>query len=369
MSATLGAPALELRAYLAEVLPAYREQWGKGTGWEARLAWQRILDAGGWVAPSWPVADGGRGLGVVDRVQCDAEFAHVDAPVIAGVLGINNVGPTIAAVGTEEQRQSLPRIRSGEEIWCQGFSEPGAGSDLAAIATRADIDGDEFVINGQKVWTSDATRATHCMLLARTAPATDKHGGISALLVPMDTPGIDVRPLRQLTGEAEFSEVFYTDVRVPSSALLGPLHEGWRVTMTTLGYERSGVINLASRLEREVEQVVSRLAGRVDDPGLRDDVVRRYVEARIVGLLGARALAAMGEGGKPGAAQSVIKFAWSQASQRLSGTVYDALGPKGLLAGDTANHYLSARASTIAAGTTEVMKNILAERVLGLPKG
>jgi alkylation response protein AidB-like acyl-CoA dehydrogenase len=368
MSEHLGAAALELRAYLQEVLPAYREQWGKGTSWEARLAWQQILDAGGWVAPSWPVADGGRGLGVVDRVQCDTEFAHADAPTIAGVLGVNNVGPTIAAVGTDEQRQSLPKIRSGEEIWCQGFSEPGAGSDLAAIATRADQDGDSFVINGQKVWTSDAVHATHCMLLARTAPATDRHGGISALLVPMNTPGIEVRPLRQLTGEAEFSEVFFTDVRVPASVLLGPLHEGWRVTMTTLGYERSGVINLAGRLEREVEQVVASL-GRIETPAVRDQVVRRYMEARIIGLLGQRALAAMGEGGKPGAAQSVIKFAWSQASQRLAGTVLDASGSNGLLAGGGGNHYLQARASTIAAGTTEVMKNILAERVLGLPKG
>jgi alkylation response protein AidB-like acyl-CoA dehydrogenase len=368
----LGAPARELRAFLATALPKFRAEHGRGHDFESRLVWQRILDAEGWAAPSWPVADGGRGLGVVDRVQCDLEFARADAPTVAGILGINNVGPTIAAFGTDAQRESLPRIRSGEEIWCQGFSEPGAGSDLAALATRADLDGETFVVNGQKVWTSDAMRASHCMLLARTSSESDRHGGISVLLVPMDTPGIEIRPLRQLTGEEEFAEVFFTDARVPADALLGPIHEGWRVTMTTLGYERSGVIAMAARLEREVGHVVEELAGTTLPPVVRDDVVRRYIEARIVGLLGARALAALGEGGRPGAAQSVIKFAWSQASQHLGETVLAAAGTPGLLVerdrSDIASRYLQARASTIAAGTTEVMKNILAERVLGLPK-
>jgi alkylation response protein AidB-like acyl-CoA dehydrogenase len=369
-SGEVGAAALELRDFLAGALPPFREKWGRGTSFEARLDWQRILDAAGWAAPSWPVEDGGRGLGVVDRVQCDLEFARADAPTVAGILGINNVGPTIAAFGTPEQRESLPRIRSGSEIWCQGFSEPNAGSDLAALATRAEPDGDSFVVNGQKVWTSDALRASHCMLLARTESGSDKHGGISVLLVPMDTSGIDVRPLRQLTGETEFAEVFFTDVRVPNDALLGPLHDGWRVTMTTLGYERSGVIAMAARLEREVSHIVEEHAGQPLEPGVRDELIRRYAEARVVGLLGQRALAALGEGGRPGAAQSVIKLAWSQVSQRLGETVLAASGPPALLLGgeDAGQRYLLARASTIAAGTTEVMKNILAERVLGLPK-
>ena len=361
-------PAQELRAYLEEVVPGYRAQWGAGSSFEAALAWQRLLAEGGWAAPSWPVEAGGRGLGVVDRVACDAELARVDAPMAAGVLGLQNVGPALILFGTDEQKASLPRILSGEEIWCQGFSEPGAGSDLAALSTRAVIDGDDFVVNGQKTWTSAGMHATHMMLLARTDPAAAKHRGISVLLVPMDTPGIDRRPLRQLTGEAEFAEVFFTDVRVPRSALLGPLHDGWRVTMTTLGYERSGVISMAARLQREVEQLVTGL--RVEDPLLRDEVVRRWIDARLTGLLGARALAGMGEGGRPGAEQSVIKFAWSRATADLGETLLRLQGSDGLLGGDPAVfRFLSSRASTIAAGTTEVMKNLLAERVLGLPKG
>jgi alkylation response protein AidB-like acyl-CoA dehydrogenase len=361
-------PAQELRAYLEKVVPAYRAQWGAGTSFEAALAWQRLLAEGGWAAPSWPVEAGGRGLGVVERVACDAELARVDGPMAAGVLGLQNVGPALILFGNDEQKASLPRILSGEEIWCQGFSEPGAGSDLAALSTRAVIDGDDFVVNGQKIWTSAGMHATHMMLLARTDPAAAKHRGISVLLVPMDTPGIERRPLRQLTGEAEFAEVFFTDVRVPRSALLGPLHDGWRVTMTTLGYERSGVISMAARLQREVEQLVTGL--RVEDPLLRDEVVRRWIDARLTGLLGARALAGMGEGGRPGAEQSVIKFAWSRATADLGETLLRLQGSDGLLAGDPAVfRFLSSRSSTIAAGTTEVMKNLLAERVLGLPKG
>ena len=361
-------PAQELRAYLEKVVPGYRAQWGAGSSFEAALAWQRLLAEGGWAAPSWPVEAGGRGLGVVDRVACDAELARVDGPMAAGVLGLQNVGPALILFGNDEQKASLPRILRGEEIWCQGFSEPGAGSDLAALSTRAVIDGDDFVVNGQKIWTSAGMHATHMMLLARTDPAAAKHRGISVLLVPMDTPGIDRRPLRQLTGEAEFAEVFFTDVRVPRSALLGPLDDGWRVTMTTLGYERSGVISMAARLQREVEQLVAGL--RVQDPLLRDEVVRRWIDARLTGLLGARALAGMGEGGRPGAEQSVIKFAWSRATADLGETLLRLQGSDGLLGGDPAVfRFLSSRSSTIAAGTTEVMKNLLAERVLGLPKG
>jgi alkylation response protein AidB-like acyl-CoA dehydrogenase len=365
-------PAAQLRAYLDQVLPAYRAAWPGDASFEARLAWQRVLDDGGWAAPGWPMEHGGRALGAADRVQCDAELARADAPMVAGVLGINNVGPTIVGWGTEEQKALLPRILSGEDVWCQGFSEPDAGSDLAALKTRAEqLDG-EFVVNGQKVWTSNGMQATHCMLLARTDPAAGKHGGISVLLVPMDLPGIERRPLRQITGESEFAEVFFTDVRVPASALLGPLHDGWRVTMTTLGYERAGVISMAAGLEREVLRTVGNLRGRALDPAVRSALVDRYLDARIVGLLGQRALAQLRAGEQPGPAQSVIKYAWSRASQRLGETVLDAEGAYGLLGGrtgDAGHDFLRSRASTIAAGTTEVMRNILAERVLGLPKG
>jgi alkylation response protein AidB-like acyl-CoA dehydrogenase len=362
-------PAAELRACLAEIVPRFRAMWGDApSGFDAEMAWQRELAAVGWAAPSWPEWAGGRGLGVVDRVACDAELAAVDAPMLAGVLGVNNVGPALIMFGTESQQQTLPRILAGEELWCQGFSEPGAGSDLAALATRASVDEDGFVVNGQKVWTSSGTHGTHIMTLVRTDPDAPKHKGISVLLVPMDSPGVEVRPLRQITGEAEFAEVFFTDVRVPRSALLGPLNEGWHVTMSTLGYERTGIINLASALQREVESLVART--RVTDPLLRDEVTRRWMDARLTGLLGARALAKLGEGGAPGPEQSVIKFAWSRATAEMGETMMRVQGLDALLSDDPgAQRFLRTRASTIAAGTTEIMKNLLAEQVLGMPKG
>lgn len=363
-----GTAALELRAHLERVVPAYRERWGDETSFEAALAWQQLMAAGGWAAPSWPVEAGGRGLGVLDRVACDAELARVGAPMMAGVLGLQNVGPALMMFGTQAQKASLPRILTGEEIWTQGFSEPDAGSDLASLQTRAVREGDEFVVNGQKIWTSNGMQGTHMMLLVRTDPGAPRHRGISVLLVALNTPGIDRRPLRQLTGESEFAEVFFTDVRVPVTQLLGPLNEGWRVTMATLGYERTGVISLAAALQREVEVLVA--AVRVEDPLLRDEMTRRWMDARLTGLLGARALAKLGQGGNPGPEQSVIKFAWSRATSELGETVLRASGHQALLADDPAVYrFLRSRSATIAAGTTEVMKNLLAEQVLGLPKG
>lgn len=366
------APAEELRAFLAEAMPRYLAEWGDDRSFASRMAWQRILAAGGWAAPSWPESAGGRGLAVDDRVACDAELARVDAPMCAGVLGLQNVGNALILFGTEEQKASLPRILDGTEVWCQGFSEPGAGSDLAGLRTRAVPQGpdaeDGFVVDGQKVWTSQGMEGTHIMLLVRTDPDVPKHKGISVLLVPFDTPGVERRPLKQITGESDFAEVFLTGVRVPRSALLGPLHEGWRVTMTTLGYERSGVISLAAALQREVETAVTRV--RVEDPLLRDELVRRWMDARITGLLGARALAALGEGGRPGAAQSVIKAAWSRTTAELGETMLRCSGVDGLREDDDGVYrFLRSRSATIAAGTTEIMKNLLAEQVLGLPKG
>lgn len=371
---TGGEAARELRTYLDRIAPALRRRWGNERSFEARLAWQRALHEGGWAAPHWPVADGGRGLDVVDRLECDAELARAGAPDIAGVFGIKNVGPTVSRFGTPEQRASLPRILSTEEIWCQGFSEPEAGSDLASLRMRAVREGDGFLVNGQKVWTSDGTRATHCMLLVRTDLEARPHEGISVLLVPLDTPGIERRPLRQITGESDFAELFFTDVRVPESALLGPLHEGWRVTMTTLGHERAGVVEIAAALEREVRVAVAGFPDGVADPVLRQELARRYVEARTVGLLGREVLRSLSAGEQPGPAQSVIKLGWSLTTQRLGETLLDAAGPSALAGGRhgdgaEAHRFLRSRASTIAAGTTEVMKNILAERVLGLPKG
>jgi alkylation response protein AidB-like acyl-CoA dehydrogenase len=357
---------VQLRKYLSEVLPAYRAQWGTEDSFPAALAWQRALNDGGWAAPSWPQWAGGRGLETRDRVECDLELAHADAPQPAGILGLNNVGPALIHFGTEAQQSSLPRILSAEEIWCQGFSEPDAGSDLASLRTSARMDGDAFVVNGQKVWMSNGMEGTHCMVLVRTDTTAPKHKGISALLVPMDTPGVERRPLRQITRAEGFAEVFFTDVRVPVTALLGPLNDGWRVTTTTLGFERSGVISSAARLEREVNLLVAQTS--IDDPLQRDEMTRRWMEARLVGLLGARSLGALREGETPGPAQAIIKLSWSLAVSRLGETLLDISGTPGLIAADPQYRFLRSRSSTIAAGTTEIMKDVLAERVLGLPR-
>lgn len=364
--AAVGAPASELRRYLGAVLPAYRAHWGSRDSFAAALGWQQVLNEGGWAAPSWPQWAGGRGLEVRDRVECDLELAHADAPMPAGILGLNNVGPALIHFGTEEQQRSLPRILSGEEIWCQGFSEPEAGSDLASLRTSARADGADFIVNGQKIWMSNGMEGTHCMVLVRTDTTVPKHKGISVLLIPLDTPGVERRPLRQLTGAEGFAEVFFTDVRVPGTALLGPHNEGWRVTMTTLGFERSGVISIAARLEREVSLLVAQTS--ITDPLLRDEMTRRWMQARLAGLLGARSLGALREGETPGPAQAIIKLAWSLALSRLGETLLDISGAGGLVADDPRYQFLRSRSATIAAGTTEIMKDMLAERVLGLPR-
>jgi alkylation response protein AidB-like acyl-CoA dehydrogenase len=373
---TFTGPAAELDAHVRELLPAHREKWGDDNSFAARLDWQRVLHAVGWIAPQWPADFGGRGLGTADQVACDRVLAAHRAPgPLAGVLGVNNVAPTLMRYGTPEQQRHLAAIQSGQEVWCQGFSEPGAGSDLASLRTRAVIEGDggdrEFVISGQKVWTSEGIEAGHCLLLVRTDPEAAPHRGISALLVPLDLPGIDRRPITQITGEGGFAELFFNQVRVPYSALLGPLHQGWTVTMTTLAFERAGVIMMAGRLEQEVQDVVGELAGRDLDPGTRIALTERLVEARLLGLLGQRALGRIADGGSPGPEHSVIKLAWSLAAQHLGETHLAALGADAIDhpgAVTARRDYLFSRATTIAGGTTEVMRNILAERVLGMPR-
>ncbi|WP_395106261.1 acyl-CoA dehydrogenase [Actinomadura sp. SCN-SB] len=366
-----GSPAAELAGHVERLLPEHHRTWGEDGSFAARLDWQRTLHRVGWIAPHWAKEFGGRGLGIVDQVACDRVLADFRAPDLAGVLGVNNVAPTLMRYGTADQQRHLRAIQSGTEVWCQGFSEPGAGSDLAGLRTRAALDGDEFVINGQKVWTSEGMEATHCLLLARTDPDARPHRGISALLVPLDLPGITRRPIVQITGEGGFAEVFFDDVRVPRSALLGELHDGWNVTMTTLGFERAGVIMMAGRLEREVHDIVAGLVGRELEPWLRDALTDRLAETRLLGLLGSRALGRIATGGAPGAEHSVIKLAWSLAAQAVGRTRLDALGADGLrsdIAGDAQHGYLRVPATAIAGGTTEIMRNILAERVLGMPR-
>jgi alkylation response protein AidB-like acyl-CoA dehydrogenase len=363
-------PHLELRAVLDEIVPRHRERWGDSDEWEGLLEFQRELGARGWSAPAWPVEIGGRALGVEDQIACDAEFGRARAPRRVAVFGTKNVGPTIAAAGTPEQKVHLQRILSAEEVWCQGFSEPDAGSDLASLRCRAVLDDDHFVVNGTKVWTSIGMWATHCMLLVRTDPDAPAHRGISALLVPLDTPGITRRPIIQATGESDFAEVVYEDVIVPRDALLGPLNGGWGVTMSTLGYERAGVIEIAGNLISEIE---SFLHSASDDgklaPRDRDRGAHLYTRARILGWLGERSLLDDGSGPN-GAVAGLIKLAWSTLGQTFAEYAAEVDGLAAIAGDDMRNgrRLVGSRSNTIAGGTTEVMKNIIGERSLGLPR-
>ena len=363
-------PHEELRAVLDEIVPRHRARWGDSGEWAGLLEFQRELGARGWSAPAWPVELGGRGLGVEDQIACDAEFSHTRAPRRVAVFGVKNVGPTIAAAGTPEQKEHLARILSADEVWCQGFSEPDAGSDLAGLRCRAVLEDDHFVVNGSKVWTSIGMWATHCMLLVRTDPEAPAHRGISALLVPLDTPGITRRPIVQATGDSDFAEVVYEDVVVPKDALLGPLHGGWGVTMATLGYERAGVIEISGNLITEIEEFLH--AAARDDRLSRRDRERGaaiYTRARILGWLGERSL--LDDGGGPnGGVAGLIKLAWSTLGQSFAEYAAEVDGLAAIAGDDmrTGRRLVASRSNTIAGGTTEVMKNIIGERSLGLPR-
>lgn len=359
---------VELRALLNELMPRHRERWGDSAEWDALVDFQRSLSTHGWTAPAWPVEVGGRGLDTEAQIACDLEFRRAGAPTRPSVYGVNNVGPTILAVGNEAQQAHARAIVEATEFWCQGFSEPDHGSDLGSLACRADIDGDEFVINGSKIWTSIGLHASHCMLLVRTDQDARKHKGISALLVDLDTAGVQRQPIKQMNGESEFAELFFTDVRVPTSALLGPLNEGWRVTMATLGFERAGVISMAGDLAERTDTAIRSVASSASlDPVVRDEGMQLWSRARILGWLGERSLAESDDGA-PDASGSIIKLAWSLLSRDLGEFGVQASGAAAMLDGGAVPELLMGRASTIAGGTTEVVKNILGERALGLPK-
>jgi alkylation response protein AidB-like acyl-CoA dehydrogenase len=360
-------PADELRVLLAEVMPAYRQRWGNSSEFAALLDFQKILAQHNWTAPAWPVEIGGRGLSLEDQIACDAEFNRAGAPRQVAVYGVNNVGPTIAAAGTPEQKKHLLGITSVSELWCQGFSEPDSGSDLASLACKAEADEEGFTINGQKVWTSIGEWATHCMLLVRTDPTSAKHKGISVLLVPLDLPGIIRRPIRQIDGGAEFAEMFFDDVWVPKTALLGPLNEGWRVTMTTLGFERANVIAMAGQLADTVFTTINDPRVKTASASLRETAIRLYSDAKMLTWMGQRSLAG---DGMAGGASSIIKLSWSKLGQRVSEFRVDLAGLEAVTGLDPAatHDFLHGRASTIAGGTTEVMKNLIGERNLGLPR-
>jgi alkylation response protein AidB-like acyl-CoA dehydrogenase len=351
---------------------------------ERRRAWQKTMHAAGWVGITWPKEYGGRGAGLIERIIWDEEYAAARAPVLPGSMGLNLVGPTIIHWGTDAQRhRHLPAIQSGEEIWCQGFSEPGAGSDLAGLQTRAVDRGDHFVVNGQKVWTSGAHFAQWIILLARTNPDAPRHNGISCFLVPMDTPGITVRPLVLMTGHHHFNEVFFSDVVVPKDRLLGPREQGWKVATTTLMHERhsSGSRNPVAQVARLM--ALARTlpldgAPAWENPWIRQRLAQLAIDCEAMKFTRFRSLTRQIRGEPPGPEGSVLKLSGSELGVRIADAAGELLGMHALVNAPTEtvpdaprwfNRILAARQYTISAGTSEIQRNIIGERVLGLPKG
>jgi len=355
--------------------------------YELMRQWQRTLYDAGFIGLTWPKEYGGRGLTFLEEMIVHEEMALAKAPPVLNILGVGMAGPTIIAYGTEEQKQRYPaKILSCEEIWCQGYSEPNAGSDLASLQTRAVKDGAYWVINGQKVWTSLAHIADFMMLLARTDPDAPKHKGITYFLLDMKLPGVTVKPLRQITGDAEFNEVFFDNVRVPESQVLGGVNNGWAVGMTTLMYERfalgfglqvrlrialDGLIELARRMEKHGRVIVK-------DPVMRQKIAQLWIDTECLKYTGARAITKLLRGEMPGPEASTGKMGWVETHQRLQELAMEIEGPYSQLVrgsdwavegGLWQYTFLRSRANSIEGGTTEIQKNIIGERVLGLPKG
>jgi alkylation response protein AidB-like acyl-CoA dehydrogenase len=372
--------AEELRAWLGEVLPTLPPRPDLGD-WDARRAydtdWQRRLFEAGYAGVAWPREFGGRGASPTEQLIFLEEINRADAPYVGvNFVGTLHAGPTIMAEGTDEQkRRHLPPILRGEEVWCQGFSEPGAGSDLASLRTRAVRDGDEYVVNGQKVWSTYAHIADFGELLVRTDPDAPKHKGITWLIVPMRSPGISVRPLRTAAGTSEFSEVFYDDVRIPVANRVGAENDGWRVAMVTFGFERGtafvGEIMEAVRLCRHLVAVAVD-NGCWDDAATRREVGRLTAELDALWSLTAWNVSEATHHGVPGPGASVLKLRLCEAFQDLADVGMRVLGRSALGRTETSRHlveeYLRGLALTIGGGTSQVQRNIIAERVLGLPK-
>ena len=338
--------------------------------WAARRAWNATLVDAGHAAIGWPVEHGGRGADLAAQLVHTEEMARAGAPGPVNAIGVSNIAPAIMTHGTPTQqgRHLRPMLR-GDEIWSQGMSEPDAGSDLAALRCRAVLDGDHFVVNGQKTWNSNGHRADWCQLFVRTAEDGSKHDGITALLVDLRTPGVEARPITTMVGDTGFADLWFDDARIPTSAVLGEVGAGWRVATDTLSHERAGVASLYLMLRRKLDRllVAARAAGVADEPVARDALARRAIEVRNLELLAKRVLAAMLAGRAPGPEGSLIKLAWSTTDQALTNTAVDVLGTAALH-GPWARELLASRSLTIAGGTSEVNKNIIGERVLGLPR-
>ncbi|MHB8468929.1 MAG: acyl-CoA dehydrogenase family protein [Gaiellaceae bacterium] len=365
----------ELRDWLEANLP---EEKRGGRGGAQRFddafgrAWSRLLYDGGYAGLTWPKEYGGAGAPYSFQAIFYEEMARANAPAHIGVIGLGMAGPTIMAHGSEEQKQAhLAKILSAEEIWCQGFSEPDAGSDLAAARTRAERTGDVYVVTGQKVWSSFAHIADYCILVTQSDPEAKRYHNLTYLIVDMHSPGVEVRPLRQLTGESEFNEIFFDGVEVPVSNRLGDEGEGWQVAMTTLLHERGTLgFALTAALEQSVGRLLSVASERGNgDPAARERVAAEWIELQALRYTNYRALGTLQRTGVPGPEGSAIKLRWSEQNQRLTKLGRELLGPEGILDDGWWHHQqLRSRGNTIEAGTSEVLRNIVAERVLGLPR-
>jgi alkylation response protein AidB-like acyl-CoA dehydrogenase len=363
----------ELRAWLAENHPGETPESDEEAAYAWRRDFQRRLADGGWAAVHWPVEFGGRDATLTQSAIFFEELARAGAPLPANVLGLLLAGPTIMIWGSPEQKERfLAPIVTAEEIWCQGFSEPEAGSDLASLKTRAVKDGDDWVVTGQKVWTSGAQYSKWCMLVARTDTEVPKHKGLTYFLMDMEQDAVQVRPLRQITGEAEFNELFIEEARIPDEYVLGGVGNGWKVALTTLMNERAGLaFFLQVRLRQVLDELFSQAdrRGLLDDPVLADRLGELHLKAEVLRLTAYRGLSAIERYGQPGPEGSLTKWMWSETNQQLTQLAADLLGPEALAAGGSWSYeLLRARGNTIEGGTTEILKNIVAERVLGLPK-
>jgi len=372
----------ELRAWLAEHHPPAAEL-GTADRVRIQLDWQRELHAGGWVAPSWPAEWGGRGATPAQVAIYHEEMTLARAPNPINTIGVWNIGPMLIALGTQEQKNRwLAPMLSGEQIWCQGFSEPDAGTDLASLRTRAVAVDGGFLVTGRKVWTTYADFADLCLALVRTDPEARPHEGISALVVDMHAPGVQVRPIREITGHDGFNEITFDDVLVPAENLVGELNRGWHAAMSTLANERVGTTTLGIQVRRHLGDVIelarATKRGRgtaLEDPIVRDRIARMHIDVETTRILAARALSLVQRGEPPTVEVALGKLVWSRLWQQVSELAVELQGAAGLQWGARAvdegrwqHAMLYSRMATIGAGTTEIQKNIIAQRGLGLPR-
>jgi alkylation response protein AidB-like acyl-CoA dehydrogenase len=372
----------EVRTWLDEHLVGeFAELRGRGgTGQEdipppLLIEWERELARGGWLGLGYPVEVGGRDCSLFEQVIFHMAYVESGAPGRLPNMGLTLAGPTIVAYGTEAQKKRfIPKILSAEEMWCQGYSEPDAGSDLANVQARAVLDGDQWVINGQKVWTSLAQYADWCFVVCRTDPKSSRHAGLSYLLVPMDQAGIDIRPIVQITGGAEFNEVFFSDARTPADLVVGEVGRGWEVAMGTLGFER-GASTLGQQLSfrRELDDLIAyaQRTGAGDDPVIRQRLAHAYSTLEIMRYNNLRMLTVISAGGVPGPEMSIGKLYWANWHRDLGELMVDVMGAAALVPyplGPAQRTFLYSRAHTIYAGSNEIQRNVMGERVLGLPR-